>query len=619
VTLSSAELESLFPSGRGYEGVDRKVLAGLLVELARSFDEKVDARTTGIEPLDPRLEQLRRLVLGQEIETLSRLTQQFDDPEQLAPVVGRVLPAAVEVAWAQDRKLGEVLAPAFEEATRSSIRSDPRILINILHPLMMPAIGRSISDTIDALFQSLNETLKHSLSWRGLAWRWEAWRTGTSFAEVVLKHTLVYQVEHVFLIHRHTGLLIAHVAAPDASSQDPQLVSSMLVAIQDFVRDSFTGAEQQGLDALRLGELRLWSEPGPFATLVAVIRGNPPESLHETFGRAISRINADFHEALKDFNGDSSPFSDVESVLNECAQLRQRADHSAANRPRWYVASIALGLLALVGIFAFGRWSEARRWDDYVNRLRGQPGIVVTEAGRQDGKWSVSGLRDPLAADPQAVLRQTAIDPARVVGHWQAYQSLDPAFVLRRLSDTLRPPPALRFAVEGERIVAHGSASAGWLQRARATAAALPAGSPAVDFTRVRDLNNGVLDKLTRAIQAHEIFFDNKGPVPPRSQDAILDEVAQELHDLAALSSTLGVTARVMVTGHADATGSEMFNLSLSQARAEAVRVLLKKRGIDPKLLAVRAAGPFEPAETANSNAARSHNRRVSFTVEIDQ
>src|SRR5207247_2929733 len=61
-------------------------------------------------------------------------------------------------------------------------------------------------------------------------------------------------------------------AAEDAASQDPQLVSSMLVAIQDFVRDSFSGAEQQGLDTVRLGELWLWCEPGPFATLVAVIR-----------------------------------------------------------------------------------------------------------------------------------------------------------------------------------------------------------------------------------------------------------------------------------------------------------------------------------------------------------
>ena len=143
--------------------------------------------------------------------------------------------------------MGHVLAPIMEKAAESSIRSDPTTLVNILYPTIVPAIRKSIGETIDETFQRLNQTLKYSLTWRGLKWRWEAWRTGRSFAEVVLKHTLVYQVEHVFLVHRHTGLLVAHVAAENAVSQDPQLVSSMLVAIQDFVRDSFSGAEHQGL------------------------------------------------------------------------------------------------------------------------------------------------------------------------------------------------------------------------------------------------------------------------------------------------------------------------------------------------------------------------------------
>jgi outer membrane protein OmpA-like peptidoglycan-associated protein len=619
VTTSSATIASLLQPPGSDNGAHRKVLAGLLVELARSVDENVDARASGVAPFDHRLEQLRRLLVGHEIETLSRLTRQIDDPEQLAALVSRILPAALAQAWAENKTLGQILAPAFEEATRSSIRSDPRTLVNILHPLMGPAIGRSISETIDGIFQSLNETLKYSLSWRGLMWRWEAWRTGTSFTEIVLKHTLVYQVEHVFLIHRHTGLLIAHVAAPDAESQDPQLVSSMLVAIQDFIRDSFSGADQQGLDTIRLGELRVWSEPGPYAALVAVIRGNPPESLHEIFGRTISRINADHHDALKDFNGDSSGFSDVDAALTECVQLRQRAPLSTPHRARWLVASVALALLGLLGVWQYDRWHDQHEWESYVERLRNEAGIVVTDVGTQNGRWSVSGLRDPLAVDPQIVLQQSSIDPDRVVAHWQAYQSLDATFVLKRLMESLKPPPTISLAIESDRIVALGSASAAWLQRARATANALPTGAAGVDFTQVQDLDNGALGKLRTAIQSHEILFDNNGPVPSQAQNAILDQVAQEVRDLAALSSKLAVTPRVMLTGHSDATGSEMFNLSLSQARAEAIRVLLKKRGVDPNLLAVRAAGPFEPVETGDSDAARSHNRRVSFTVEIDQ
>jgi outer membrane protein OmpA-like peptidoglycan-associated protein len=74
-----------------------------------------------------------------------------------------------------------------------------------------------------------------------------------------------------------------------------------------------------------------------------------------------------------------------------------------------------------------------------------------------------------------------------------------------------------------------------------------------------------------------------------------------------------------MLTGHSDDAGNGTFNLSLSLARAEAVRALLKKRGVDPDLLAIRGAGQFEPLETASSEAARSANRRVSFKVGIEE
>jgi len=106
-----------------------------------------------------------------------------------------------------------VLVPTLERAAENSIRSDPRTLVNILYPLILPAIRKSIGETVDETYQSFNETLKQSFSFKGLGWRVESWRTGLPFGEVVLRHTLVYQVEHVFLIHRKTGLLICHVAA----------------------------------------------------------------------------------------------------------------------------------------------------------------------------------------------------------------------------------------------------------------------------------------------------------------------------------------------------------------------------------------------------------------------
>ena len=236
MSTSTDILEALLRPPSGDEAVDRKALASLLVEIAQSLKPELRAQQNGVRPGDVQLEQLRTLLVGREIETLARLAGVMDDPERLAAAIGRVLPSAIAEAT-NDVRMGHVLAPVMEKAAESSIRSDPSTLVNILYPMIVPAIRKSIGETIDETFQRLNQTLKYSLTWRGLKWRWEAWRTGLSFAEVVLKHTLVYQVEHVFLVHRHTGLLIAHVAADNAVSQDPQLVSSMLVAIQDFVRE----------------------------------------------------------------------------------------------------------------------------------------------------------------------------------------------------------------------------------------------------------------------------------------------------------------------------------------------------------------------------------------------
>ena len=78
----------------------------------------------------------------------------------------------------------------------------------------------------------------------------------------------------------------------------------------------------------------------------------------------------------------------------------------------------------------------------------------------------------------------------------------------------------------------------------------------------------------------------------------------------------LGFSVKVTIVGHADATGKDTSNLALSLGRAEVVRSMLRARGIDPTLLAVRGAGPLEPLQPGASADELSMNRRVSFVVE---
>ena len=67
----------------------------MLLEVARSVKPDLRAQSDGVRPGDLRLEQLRSLLLGREIEVLARLSEVVEDPEQLAAAVVRVLPTAV--------------------------------------------------------------------------------------------------------------------------------------------------------------------------------------------------------------------------------------------------------------------------------------------------------------------------------------------------------------------------------------------------------------------------------------------------------------------------------------------------------------------------------------------
>ena len=155
------------------------------------------------------------------------------------------------------------------------------------------------------------------------------------------------------------------------------------------------------------------------------------------------------------------------------------------------ILTLVLLLLIFAGAWAAWWWHDQQLWEGYLERLRAQPGIVITEAGKRDGKFVVSGMRDPLAVDRQAVLREAEVNPDRVVASWVPYQALDPQSVLKRLNAALDPPPSVTLAIAGNRIVAQGSAPRPWLEHAQAAALALPAGAPGFDLAGIRNEDEG--------------------------------------------------------------------------------------------------------------------------------
>ncbi|HVW05805.1 MAG TPA: hypothetical protein VHB78_12410, partial [Vicinamibacterales bacterium] len=489
---------------------------------------------------DADLTSLRQLLLAPEQQQLAALQARLDDAKARAEDLGEVLPQVL-LQHAQDPHFTRALSPPIEKAITASVHRNPKPLADALFPVMGPAIRKAVSAALAGMIESLNRTLEHSLSWRSLQWRLEARRTGKSFAEVLLLKTLVYRVEQIFLIDRKSGLLLQHVHADAVDVQDADMVSGMLTAIKDFVQDSFRVADGDGLEAVKVGDLSVWIEAGPYAIVAAAIRGTAPREFRTTLQDLVETIHLQFGDALESFNGDTSAFADARSTLEGALEAQYRADEQ---RPRtrgaWLVASvIAIALLVWGGLL----YRSHRRWTHYLDLVRAQPGLVVVDTGHEGGRRAVYGLRDPLARDPQSLLAEAGLSPGDVVGHWSPYYALDPALVLARATSTLRPPAGTMLTMTDGVLAATGDPPAAWVREIARQAAFVPG---VTRFDIAQSLQPSIAHTIA-AIEARTLRFV-KGHADLTAADAGgLASLAADVRQLSALAADAGLRFHVDV------------------------------------------------------------------------
>lgn len=105
-----------------------------------------------------------------------------------------------------------------------------------------------------------------------------------------------------------------------------------------------------------------------------------------------------------------------------------------------------------------------------------------------------------------------------------------------------------------------------------------------------------------------KIFFAFAKAVIQSKSFPLLDEIAQALVD--------HPTFLIRIEGHTDSIGSAASNLKLSQARANAVREYLIRKGIAPERLKAVGYGEDRPIDDNSTEAGRAVNRRVEFHIE---
>lgn len=100
-----------------------------------------------------------------------------------------------------------------------------------------------------------------------------------------------------------------------------------------------------------------------------------------------------------------------------------------------------------------------------------------------------------------------------------------------------------------------------------------------------------------------------------------LDALAEKLNQYQSMGDS-----RIIITGHTDRKGDDMYNMNLSQLRAQTVRAYLINQGIEPSSMIANGAGESQPIQQCSTNLPRQQeinclqpNRRVTLDVTVTQ
>lgn len=200
---------------------------------------------------------------------------------------------------------------------------------------------------------------------------------------------------------------------------------------------------------------------------------------------------------------------------------------------------------------------------------------------------------------PARVVDQLSVGTVSAPANWNEY-------VARLIGPNLKLIKSGQLKVEGNKVSLRGDV-ANEEQRTKI------AGDIAASLNPTYVVNNGLRVTVSQqavldaALANRIIEFESGKATLTESGMDVLDQMSE------AMLKLKGV--KVEVIGHTDNAGSRAGNLSLSQARAEAVKTYVVGKGIAAESIAVSGEGPDRPVADNRTPEGKARNRRIEFKV----
>ena len=565
---------------------------------------------------DNSLDKVRELLIGRDDKFVQEKLNR-----DAKGIVTNVVSEALFDRETKDGSVNKVLVPLVEKSLHRSIEANSDKIVGTLYPLVGTLVRKAVSSFLVEFVERTNALIENSLSPKSVSWRFKAWQSGIRYSEYVASQIYQYQVQQLLVIHRETGTLLHSISSDPDKEKDADLISSMLVAINDFVADAFgvTSTESENeLGEIKTEDFTLLIKIGPQALLVAAVTGSIPPEVRGKLQQALEDFHQFYQQPLLNYEGDNAPFDGCETILSDCL-ISERKEGEGKKSKRLIGAVVLLAIFLGLAVLSFMRLSLSILKSD-LHELTPPPGIIVTDTYISNGNVHAKVLRDPIATSIESWFSENGIDTERVTVIEEPFVSLKPSVVERKLSMLVSDYPlseseniSLEKGENGSFVIA-GTVFTPTAINLTQQIGAIPGISMlSVDTTSLNvkaahQVDNAVLQKaalnrLVNKVSSQNVLFATNQEALSEVQLAKLEPLANDIKQLLALADKTETVVSIVVMGASDNSGSSARNRALSQKRAENVVNSLISLGVESDILIPVSLGelPLQKASMGRS------------------
>lgn len=121
-------------------------------------------------------------------------------------------------------------------------------------------------------------------------------------------------IEEILLVS-YGGTLMVHLATSVTPDKDRDILTAMLTAIQDFIREAFARSREGELRHMDFGSHSIFIQRGVYSYLAVVLRGRVGRAVPKRMKRALTLLEGRFETTMKAWDGDQSKFAGAKEIL----------------------------------------------------------------------------------------------------------------------------------------------------------------------------------------------------------------------------------------------------------------------------------------------------------------